>query len=457
MSTAKIIWGYLTGHGLTAAGTAGLMGNLYYESGLKPDRVELLCLKRLAEAGYTYTDETYTKAVDICTIDRDSFLHPLPGKVYGYGLAQWTTPGRKAGLYDLCKARGVSIGDLDTQLEYLVSELKQSFPAVWDLLAVTDTVRIASDTVLLCYEMPADTSEAVRRQRADKAYSYYYQYTEGDEEHMAKGVTAEEIVNIMRSWLGYSESNGRHKQIIDIYNSHTPLARGYRMTYTDSWCDATVSAAFIKAGAVDIIGGTECGVQEHINLFKKAGIWVEDGTVLPKPGYIVCYNWDTASQPNNGYADHIGIVEQVTSSNVIVIEGNMGHAVGRRSMPVGWGYIRGYAVPKYMTAAVSVSAGKTQTRAQATAAASQEGLSGPITVSLKWFLKGASDPQIKTIQMLLSDKGYKGRDGKALIVDGVLGDNTAYAIERFQRDKGFPSSTNWGTVAGKTWKALIEG
>jgi hypothetical protein len=199
-------------------------------------------------------------------------------------------------------------------------------------------------------------------------------------------------------------------------------------------------------------------VQEHINLFKKAGIWVEDGTVLPKPGYIVCYNWDTASQPNNGYADHIGIVEQVTSTSVIVIEGNMGHAVGRRSMPVGWGYIRGYAVPKYMTAAVSVSAGKTQTRAQATAAAaSQEGLSGPITVSLKWFLKGASDPQIKTIQMLLSDKGYKGRDGKALIVDGVLGDNTAYAIERFQRDKGFPSSTNWGTVAGKTWKALIEG
>ena len=37
----------------------------------------------------------------------------------------------------------------------------------------------------------------------------------------------------MRSWIGYSEANGKFKQIIDLYNSHKPLARGYAVKYTD--------------------------------------------------------------------------------------------------------------------------------------------------------------------------------------------------------------------------------
>ncbi len=164
------------------------------------------------------------------------------------------------------------------------------------------------------------------------------------------GVTADEILNIMAGWVGLSRSAGTHKPIVDIYNSHTPLARGYTVSYQDSYCDATVSAAFIKAGAVDLIGGTECGVEEHIQIFKQKGIWQEDGTVIPEKGYICCYNWDTTVQPNDGYADHIGIVESVDHSakHFIVIEGNMnGGVVGRRTVPFGWGQIRGFAIPKY--------------------------------------------------------------------------------------------------------------
>ena len=87
------------------------------------------------------------------------------------------------------------------------------------------------------------------------------------------GVTVSQIINIMRGWIGKSRSAGTHKDIIDLYNSYTPRARGYKVIYTDAYCDTTVSAAFIKAGDVSIIGGTECGVQNHIELFKKAGIW----------------------------------------------------------------------------------------------------------------------------------------------------------------------------------------
>lgn len=160
------------------------------------------------------------------------------------------------------------------------------------------------------------------------------------------GATARDVLNVMRSWIGYSEANGKHKQIIDLYNSHKPLARGYAVKYTDEWCDTTVSAASIKAGAVDLIG-TECGCEKHVEIFKAKGIWIEDGTITPKPGDVIVYNWDDSTQPNDGYSDHIGYVENVSGGTITLIEGNKGEAVARRQIPVGWGYIRGYARPKY--------------------------------------------------------------------------------------------------------------
>ena len=179
-----------------------------------------------------------------------------------------------------------------------------------------------------------------------------YAVTEGEE---SVGVTAEDVLNVMRSWLGYNEFNGKYKQIIDLYNSHKPLARGYKVQYDDEWCDTCVSAAAIKAGAVDLIG-TECGCEEHIKIFQSKGIWIEDGTITPKPGYIILYNWGDSTQPNDGYSDHIGYVESVSGGKITAIEGNKGGAVARRVITVGNGNIRGYAAPKY---AESSAAGST--------------------------------------------------------------------------------------------------
>lgn len=158
--------------------------------------------------------------------------------------------------------------------------------------------------------------------------------------------TAADYLAVWHSWLGWSESNGRHRQIIDIYNSHKPLAQGYKVKYTDQWCDVTVSAAAIKAGMVDLIG-TECGVERHVQIFKEKGIWIEDGTITPEPGYIIVFNWGKDSQPNDGFSDHIGVVDSVKNGTITCIEGNRNDAVSYRSIPVGWGYIRGYAAPKY--------------------------------------------------------------------------------------------------------------
>ena len=59
------------------------------------------------------------------------------------------------------------------------------------------------------------------------------------------------------------------------------------------------------------------------------------------------YNWDQGYQPNDGYSDHIGVVESVSNGQITCIEGNKGEAVARRVLSVGNGNIRGYAVPKY--------------------------------------------------------------------------------------------------------------
>lgn len=53
------IWNYLKGAGLNDCGAAGLMGNLYAESGLRPDNLQNTYEKKLG-----MTDASYTAAVD---------------------------------------------------------------------------------------------------------------------------------------------------------------------------------------------------------------------------------------------------------------------------------------------------------------------------------------------------------------------------------------------------------
>ena len=176
------------------------------------------------------------------------------------------------------------------------------------------------------------------------------------EKPVIKRTSAEDILNVMRNWIGKSRPAGTHRDIIDLYNSHKPLAMGYAVTYSDDYCDTTVSAAFIKCNAVDLIGGTQCGVERHINIFKNKGIWQQDGSVKPQPGWIITYNWDDGTQPNDGWADHIGIVQSVNGNIITTIEGNInGGVVGRTTLQVANGFIRGYAIPKYAAAGSSNS------------------------------------------------------------------------------------------------------
>lgn len=161
------------------------------------------------------------------------------------------------------------------------------------------------------------------------------------------GIYAKDIVKQAESWIGCKESNGTHKKIIDVYNAHKPLARGYAVKYVDAWCATFVSAVAIKCDATSIIP-TECGCNQMIELFKEIGCWVENENRKPEAGDIIFYDWqDKGNGDNKGSSDHVGIVQKVSGSTIYVIEGNYDNSVKIRKIAVNGRYIRGYGVPKY--------------------------------------------------------------------------------------------------------------
>lgn len=165
MEHAKVIWEFLMEKIKNECGVAGLMGNLYAESGLKPDILQHTYKKKLG-----FDDSSYTHAVD--SNSYNNFVRDAAG----YGLAQWTYWSRKKALLSYARENGKSIGDLTMQLEFLCRELEQSYRGVLQKLKTAKTVKEASNEVLLNFEKPADQSDKVKERRADYGMNYYRQF-----------------------------------------------------------------------------------------------------------------------------------------------------------------------------------------------------------------------------------------------------------------------------------------
>lgn len=155
------------------------------------------------------------------------------------------------------------------------------------------------------------------------------------------------MVAKMQSWIGKNEADGSFREVIDIYNSHTPRARGYKLQYSDEWCAGTVSAAAIATGNTDAVP-LEVSCHYMIECAKAKGIWVENDGYVPQGGDIILYDWqDSGAGDNTGNPDHVGVVEYTSGGVIHVIEGNKGRKVARRELSVNGRYIRGFIVPKY--------------------------------------------------------------------------------------------------------------
>ena len=164
-TTEEKIWNFLKDNGLNDFGAAGLMGNLYAESALRPTNLQNTYEKKLG-----MTDAEYTAAVDngsYCNFVKDCA---------GYGLAQWTYWSRKQNLLAFAKSAGKSIGDLEMQLSFLMKELKSGYASVLQTLKTATSVLVASNAVLLKYERPANQGTSVQNARASYGQKYYDKY-----------------------------------------------------------------------------------------------------------------------------------------------------------------------------------------------------------------------------------------------------------------------------------------
>ena len=146
--------------------------------------------------------------------------------------------------------------------------------------------------------------------------------------------------------VGVKGGSAEHQRLVDDYNSVRPLPVGYAVKNTDDWCDIFTTVIFQREGLSDLIG-RECGVERHIHIFQRLGIWNEDGNSTPSAGDIITFNWDKDTQQNDGWADHIGIVEKVENGIIHTIEGNSNNVVKRNTYRIGHGNIRGFATPRY--------------------------------------------------------------------------------------------------------------
>ena len=100
-TTEEKIWNFLKSKGLSDYGAAGLMGNLFAESGLNPQNLQNSYEKKLG-----HTDASYTAAVD------NGSYKNFARDAAGYGLAQWTYHTRKAALLDMQRQPGSLLATL---------------------------------------------------------------------------------------------------------------------------------------------------------------------------------------------------------------------------------------------------------------------------------------------------------------------------------------------------------
>ena len=249
----------------------------------------------------------------------------------------------------------------------------------------------------------------------------------------------EKVVATAKAWLGCKESDGSHRQIVDVYNSHRPLARGYALRYTDAWCAGFVSAVAIKCGLTDIMP-TEVGVGNMIDLYRRLGRWKEQDSYVPSPADVIMYAWgDSGAGDCQSGASHVGIVVSCDGKTITVIEGNKNNAVDYREIAVNGRYIRGFGLPDYASKAT-----ETDTPAPAEKEAT-------VNMELRMLKKGMSGNDVRAAMLLMKDKGYYPDAIPA--TDKLFGPKMDAGVRKMQAEHNLGVD---GIIGKNSWTYLLS-
>lgn len=264
---------------------------------------------------------------------------------------------------------------------------------------------------------------------------------------MTEAQIRQSVVATAKEWIGYNEADGSHRQIVDVYNSHRPLARGYALKYTDAWCAGFVSAVAIKLGLTDIMPA-EIGVGEMIKLYQRLGRWKESDSYIPKPGDVIMYAWgDNGVGDCTSGASHVGIVVSCDGKIITVIEGNKSDAVGYREIAVNGRYIRGFGLPDYASKATEE---ETETPAP-TPAPEEPKKEDTITMELRMLKRGMSGNDVRAAMLLMKDKGYYPWNIPA--TDKLFGAKMEQGLKKMQAEHGLGVD---GLLGKNSWTYLLK-
>lgn len=149
---------FFVNSGFSPEQAGGILGNFIQESGVNPSRVE---------DGWGFPRESNT-------------VPPASGPQGqpGYGIAQWTSPGRKVNLKNFAKDNNKPENSLALQLEFVLYEMDRSFPSLAGELKNIKDDEVIKNTAFLfhkIYEGSADSFDQIQ-ERADsgkEAFAIY--------------------------------------------------------------------------------------------------------------------------------------------------------------------------------------------------------------------------------------------------------------------------------------------
>lgn len=410
VEVAQYIYNQLAAEGVTKEGACAVLGNIQAESAFIPNNLEDTKNKSLG-----LTDEQYTQQVDNGTYT--NFVHDAGG----YGLPQWTYYTRKAGFLNYAKSKNKSIGDLQTQVEYLIKEFKESFSSIWNQLKTSNNLYNLTWILLDKWENPAIKNISTRYQYAQSWYNQIVSTTTPAQTQVQEKPTLQEcvekVLNTARKELGYHE--GTNNYIKYAAENWDDQFYGWNLQ-NQPWCDVFVDYCFVmtfgmQTGAAmtyQKIGSGSALCSASAQYYKNNGAYYN----YPEPGDQVFFSYD-------GSIGHTGLVETVNGSgtnwsSMVTIEGNASDQVMRRTYYRGDSCLHGFGRPKWSLVTNSTTSSQP----------SQSSSSNSISSIIRKGIKGAI---VTDLQQKLIKLGYDcGPDG----ADGDFGKNTLAAVLKFQSE-----------------------
>lgn len=225
-SVEEQLWFALINTGYSPEAAAGVLGNLQQESGIRTNN-----LQNKYEPILGMNDEQYTQAVDSGSYNRFTTDRA------GYGIAQWTSAGRKEGLYRFAKTvKSASISDSSVQILYLLGEISQTGGAdgcatfqmgrnrqgySYSSWLNAKTPEDAAVAFCKVFERAGDEQLANRKRYAREFYEKYRNYTQSGK------------------YIGNIELTGEEKQkMYNMLNEAIRIANDNRYGYSQDLRDS---------------------------------------------------------------------------------------------------------------------------------------------------------------------------------------------------------------------------